>query len=169
MDNTNKKQNWLKVLWVGILAGLLSGIVKLGWEVMFPPRTPARDATNPPQELLQILGIPSNVTHLTDSFSEHALPFVSFIVHYSFSIVIAIIYIILANKYSKITLGYGALFGIIIWIAFHLVIMPIMQVVPSPFEQPFTEHISELFGHVVWMMVIEMVRRYFFKLKIINA
>ena len=29
MDNTNKKQNWLKVLWVGILAGLLSGIVKL--------------------------------------------------------------------------------------------------------------------------------------------
>lgn len=162
MDNTNKKQNWLKVLWVGILAGLLSGIVKLGWEVMFPPRTPARDATNPPQELLQILGIPSNVTHLTYSFSEHALPFVSFIVHYSFSIVIAIIYIILANKYSKITLGYGALFGIVIWIAFHLVIMPIMQVVPSPFEQPFTEHISELFGHVVWMMVIEMVRRYFF-------
>ena len=30
MDNTNKKQNWLKVLWVGILAGLLSGIVGLG-------------------------------------------------------------------------------------------------------------------------------------------
>ena len=150
MDNTNKKQNWLKVLWVGILAGLLSGIVKLGWEVMFPPRTPARDATNPPQELLQILGIPSNVTHLT----------------YSFSIVIAIIYIILANKYSKITLGYGALFGIVIWIAFHLVIMPIMQVVPSPFEQPFTEHISELFGHVVWMMVIEMVRRYFYNIQL---
>ncbi len=35
--------------------GLLSGIVKLGWEVMFPPRTPERNATNPPQELLQQL------------------------------------------------------------------------------------------------------------------
>ena len=43
--------------------------------------------------------------------------------------------------------------------------MPIMQVVPSPFEQPFEEHIYELFGHIVWMIVIEMVRRYFFKLK----
>ena len=160
---TKTHQSWIKLLWAGIIAGLLSGIVKLGWEVMFPPRTPVRDATNPPQQLLQLLGVPSDVTHLTYSFSEHALPWISFIVHYSFSAVIAIIYILLAKKYTKITLGYGALFGIIIWIAFHLIIMPIMQVVPSPFEQPFAEHISELFGHIVWMMVIEMVRRYFYQ------
>ncbi len=160
---TKTNQSWIKLLWAGIIAGLLSGIVKLGWEVMFPPRTPVRDATNPPQQLLQLLGVPSDVTHLTYSFSEHALPWISFIVHYSFSAVIAIIYILLAKKYTKITLGYGALFGIIIWIAFHLIIMPIMQVVPSPFEQPFAEHISELFGHIVWMMVIEMVRRYFYQ------
>ena len=155
---TKTNQSWIKLLWAGIIAGLLSGIVKLGWEVMFPPRTPVRDATNPPQQLLQLLGVPSDVTHLTYSFSEHALPWISFIIHYSFSVVIAIIYILLAKKYTKITLGYGALFGIIIWIAFHLIIMPIMQVVPSPFEQPFAEHISELFGHIVWMMVIDMVR-----------
>ena len=160
---TKTNQSWIKLLWAGIIAGLLSGIVKLGWEVMFPPRTPVRDATNPPQQLLQLLGVPSDVSHLTYSFSEHALPWISFIVHYSFSAVIAIIYILLAKKYTKITLGYGALFGIIIWIAFHLIIMPIMQVVPSPFEQPFAEHISELFGHIVWMMVIEMVRRYFYQ------
>ena len=160
---TKTNQSWIKLLWAGIIAGLLSGIVKLGWEVMFPPRTPVRDATNPPQQLLQLLGVPSDVTHLTYSFSEHALPWISFIIHYSFSVVIAIIYILLAKKYTKITLGYGALFGIIIWIAFHLIIMPIMQVVPSPFEQPFAEHISELFGHIVWMMVIEMVRRYFYQ------
>ncbi len=85
----------------------------------------------------------------------------SFIVHYSFSIVIAIIYIFLATKYSKITLGYGAIFGIFIWIAFHLIFMPVMHVVPSPLQQPTAEHISEFFGHIFWMMVIEMVRRYF--------
>ena len=165
---TKTNQSWIKLLWAGIIAGLLSGIVKLGWEVMFPPRTPVRDATNPPQQLLQLLGVPSDVTHLTYSFSEHALPWIIFIVHYSFSAVIAIIYILLAKKYTKITLGYGALFGIIIWIAFHLIIMPIMQVVPSPFEQPFAEHISELFGHIVWMMVIEMVRRYFYNIQLNN-
>ena len=42
-------------IYAGIIGGLLSGIVKLGWEVMFPPRTPERNATNPPQELLQQL------------------------------------------------------------------------------------------------------------------
>ncbi|GGI33478.1 DUF1440 domain-containing protein [Staphylococcus chromogenes] len=154
-------QNWTTLLWASIIGGLLSGIVKLGWEVMFPPRTPMRDATNPPQQLLQLFGIPSDITHFTYQFSEHALPWVSFIVHYSFSIFIAIIYIFLATKYSKITLGYGAIFGIFIWIAFHLILMPVMHVVPSPLQQPLAEHISEFFGHIVWMMVIEMVRRYF--------
>ena len=45
---------------LGLLLGLVAGIVvafaKFGWEVPFPPRTPLRDATNPPQELLQQLG-----------------------------------------------------------------------------------------------------------------
>ncbi|MGC9599687.1 DUF1440 domain-containing protein [Staphylococcus epidermidis] len=79
-----KNQSRFKLLIAGIIAGLLSGVVKLGWEVMFPPRTPSRDATNPPQQLLQLLGIPSDITHLTYNFSEHALPWISFIVHYSF-------------------------------------------------------------------------------------
>lgn len=39
--------------------------------------------------------------------------------------------------------------------------MPIMSVVPNALEQPFHEHVSELFDNVVWMMVIEFVRRYF--------
>jgi len=103
--NHQKNQSRFKLLIAGIIAGLLSGVVKLGWEVMFPPRTPSRDATNPPQQLLQLLGIPSDITHLTYNFSEHALPWISFIVHYSFSIAIAIIYIYIAKKYTKITLG----------------------------------------------------------------
>lgn len=39
--------------------------------------------------------------------------------------------------------------------------MPVMHVVPSPLQQPTAEHISEFFGYIFWMMVIEMVRRYF--------
>ena len=37
---------------VGVVAGIFSAIVKFGWEVPFPPRTPERNATNPPQQLL---------------------------------------------------------------------------------------------------------------------
>ena len=36
---------------VGVVAGIFSAIVKFGWEVPFPPRTPERNATNPPQHL----------------------------------------------------------------------------------------------------------------------
>ena len=74
----------------------------------------------------------------------------------------------IAKKYTKITLGYGALFGIVIWIVFHLILMPMMHVVPNAFNQPFSEHLSEFFGHIVWMMVIEMVRRYFYNIQLNN-
>ena len=117
-------------IYAGIIGGLLSGIVKLGWEVMFPPRTPERNATNPPQELLQQLGFSSEFTHQTYTFSNMELPWVRFIVHFSFSIVIAII-------------------------------MPIMHTVPAVWDQPFQEHLSEFFGHIVWMMTIELVRQHF--------
>ncbi|MCD8915374.1 DUF1440 domain-containing protein [Staphylococcus simulans] len=155
-----RNKSTLQFIYTAVIAGLLSGIVKLGWEVMFPPRTPERNATNPPQQLLQQLGFSPDFTHQTYQFSEQMLPWVSFIVHYSFSIVIALIYIYLAKKYSWIYAGYGAVFGIIVLIGFHLVLMPLIQTVPAPWDQPFHEHLSELFGHIVWMMTIELVRRY---------
>ncbi|HDG5453529.1 YagU family protein [Staphylococcus aureus] len=148
-------------IYAGIIGGLLSGIVKLGWEVMFPPRTPERNATNPPQELLQQLGFSSEFTHQTYTFSNMELPWVSFIVHFSFSIVIAIIYCILVKKYAYLAMGQGAVFGIAIWVLFHLIIMPIMHTVPAVWDQPYQEHLSEFFGHIVWMMTIELVRQHF--------
>ena len=59
-NEASKNQSRFKLLIAGIIAGLLSGVVKLGWEVMFPPRTPSRDATNPPSTTLTITRIPSH-------------------------------------------------------------------------------------------------------------
>ena len=74
----------------GVLGGIVSAIVKFGWEVPLPPRTPERNATNPPQELLQQLGVPESVTHLSYTFNgNEGLPWVSFIVHFAFSIAFA--------------------------------------------------------------------------------
>ena len=44
-----QKINLKAAVAAGIAAGLVSGLVKLGWENLMPPRTPERDATNPPQ------------------------------------------------------------------------------------------------------------------------
>lgn len=59
-------------------------------------------------------------------------------------------------------MGYGAVFGIVIWVFFHLILMPLMHTVPAPWNQPFQEHLSELFGHIVWMMTIEGARQLYF-------
>ena len=45
-----------KLILIGMICGVVCSFSKLGWEVPFPPRTPARDETNPPQQLLQQVG-----------------------------------------------------------------------------------------------------------------
>lgn len=37
--------------------------------------------------------------------------------------------------------------------------MPAVGIVPAPWNQPFGEHFSEFFGHIVWTWSIEIVRR----------
>ena len=119
---------------VGILGGIFSAIVKFGWEVPFPPRTPERNATNPPQMLLQQLGMTSDQVHTTVSFNGNDnLPIYSFIIHFSFAIIFALFYCIVAEYFPGIKLWQGAAFGLLVWIGFHLILMPLMGTVPSPF------------------------------------
>lgn len=136
----------------GTTAGLISGLVKLGWENILPPRTPERNKVNPPQTLLQQLGIPAKITQATYSYSQMNLPWVSYLVHFGFSTAFATAYAGLLDKKVKVlTAGQGIPFGIAVWIAFHLVIMPALKTVPSAQKQPVTEHLSESLGHVIWM------------------
>ena len=120
---------------VGLIGGLFSAIVKFGWEVPFPPRTPERNATNPPQMLLEQLGMTPDQVHTTVSFNGNDnLPIYSFIIHFSFAIVFALFYCIVAEYFPGIKLWQGAAFGLLVWIGFHLVLMPLMGTVPSPWD-----------------------------------
>ena len=150
---------------VGIIGGLFSAIVKFGWEVPFPPRTPERNATNPPQRLLEQLGMTSEQSHTGVTFNgNEGLPIYSFIIHFSFAIVFAVFYCVMAEYYKSITLWQGAAFGLLMWVGAHLVLMPLTGTVPSPFPwvaggQTWAEHFSEALGHVIWLWSIELVRR----------
>lgn len=146
-------------LLVGVISGLISGIVKFGWEIPFPPRTPERDATNPPQALLELFGMSPDATHATYLYNGNPRPYVSFIIHFAFAITFAVLYCLVAERYPRIKLWQGTVFGVAVWVAFHLVIMPVIGVVPAPWDQPFAEHFSELFGHAFWMWIIELTRR----------
>ena len=150
---------------VGVIGGVFSAIVKFGWEVPFPPRTPARNATNPPQTMLEWFGMSPEQSHTTVSFNlNDNLPIYSFIIHFSFAIVVALLYCIAAEYFPKIKLWQGAAFGLLVWIGAHVVFMPLLGWVPSPFPwvaggQTWSEHFSEALGHVVWLWSIEIVRR----------
>ncbi|MDN8710507.1 DUF1440 domain-containing protein, partial [Staphylococcus aureus] len=72
------------------------------------------------------------------------------------------------KKYDYLAMGQGAVVGIAIWELYHLIIMPIMHTVPDVWDQPFQEHLSEFFVHIVWMMTIELVRKHFVYLYKLN-
>lgn len=149
---------------VGIIGGFFSAIVKFGWEVPFPPRTPGiRSETNPPQAMLEWFGMSHETSHAMVSFNNNQLPIMSFAVHFSFAIVFGLVYCIAAEYVPRITMWQGAVFGTLVYIGAHVIVMPILGWAPSPFPwvagaQTWSEHFSEFFGHIVWMWSIEIVR-----------
>lgn len=144
---------------IGLIGGVFSAIVKFGWEVPFPPRTPERNAVNPPQTLLEQIGLPESISRATIHFNGWDLPISSFIVHFGFAIFFGVLYCLVAERYPIIKLWQGAVFGLFLWIFFHVLLMPLMGTVPAPWDQPWQEHFSEAFGHVIWLWSIEIVRR----------
>jgi putative membrane protein len=153
------QRNYPLAALVGLVVGIIGAIVKFGWEIPFPPRTPARDATNPPQALLEMLGMSTETSHITYEYLGNPRPVMSFIVHFGFSIAVAVFYVIAAEKYPQITLWQGVVFGVVVWFVFHVVLMPLMGVVPAPWDQPPGEHFSEIFGHAFWLWIMELCRR----------
>lgn len=141
---------WL-CIYYGLLVGMISGMVKIGWEAILPPRTQARNETNPPQKMLQQLGAPKSLTHAYIIYAKDQKVFwVSLILHFTFSIFFSYIFIVLTQVWPKVALWQGMAYGLVIWFAWHVVIMPGLKTVPVAWHQPLSEHISEVLGHMVW-------------------
>lgn len=145
---------------LGLITGIIGGFIKLGWEIPFPPRTPDRNLTNPPQELAQQLGFSHDFTHATVSFNGNEVEYISLFMHFGFSIFFGgLVYCVVAEKYPQIKLWQGVAYGLFIWFAWHVVLMPALGTIPAPWDQPWEEWFSEITGHAAWMWVIELTRR----------
>ena len=150
MAEKNTGTYWLKILWYGFITGMISGMVKIGWEAIFPPRTPERDLINPPQHLAQQLGFPDSLIFWSvDYGGQTVMPFTLFL-HFAFAIAFSILFVWLIQKWTKAAMWQGALYGLALWVVWHVVLMPLLGTVPAPWDQPFTEHFSEIFGHMIW-------------------
>lgn len=174
LSNPAERRVKLSII-IGIIAGIVGGFVKWGWEVPFPPRNPlvpwplegmtgaveTADGfmrVTPPSVFLEQIGIdPSNF--LTYTFSGIELPLSIFLVHIGFSVIFGLIYCVAAEYWPRVTMWQGTVFGVGVYIFAHCIVMPLQGLVP-PFTQiPFDENFSELFGHIFWLWVMELVRR----------
>lgn len=76
-----------------------------------------------------------------------------------FSLVFAIGYCLVAERFSKIKFWQGIGAGIIANICVHYITFPALGLTPPVAEWPLYEHISELVGHIFWFWTIEVIRR----------
>lgn len=126
---THTSPSIVKLAAVGAVAGLVSGLVKFRWENILPPRTPERDATNPPQTFLQQHGLTPAETHATYTYSGHQIPWVSLLVHFGFSSSLGALYAVAGHYVPLFKLGYGSMWGLGVWAGAHLWAMPALKIV----------------------------------------
>lgn len=144
-------------LWAGFIGGNLSSFVKWGTEVPLPPRTP--DRPSPPAEMLRDFGI--DVHGMVYHYSDHLVQGGVLLVHHLFSIVFALLYCMIWLRYPRIAMGQGIVFGLVVTVVFHGMVLPLGHWAPALWNLPRAEILSETIGHMLWAWAIELVRRQF--------
>jgi putative membrane protein len=139
----------------GVVAGLSSGAVKMGWESLFPPRTPDREV--PPVTFLKQRGIdPGEHTY---TYNGNEVPWGILAVHFGFSVVTVAVYSVAAEYLPRTKLWAGAAYGIGAFVVAHEIVLPRLGLSPAAKDLPVEEHVSEFLGHIAWLLEAEQVRK----------
>jgi putative membrane protein len=139
----------------GVVAGLSSGAIKMGWESLFPPRTPDREI--PPVTFLKQRGIdPDRYTY---PYNGNQVPLGILAVHFGFSVVTVAAYSVAAEYLPRTKLWAGAAYGIGAFVVAHEIVLPRLGLSPAAKDLPVEEHVSELLGHIAWLLEAEQVRK----------
>ncbi|WP_438382713.1 DUF1440 domain-containing protein [Asaia sp. BMEF1] len=164
-NNKTDKALLLPALWAGFVGGNLSSFVKWGTEVPLPPRTP--DRVSPPAQMLRDFGV--DVDHLTYVYSGHIVPGGVLMVHHLFSIFFALLYCVIWIRFPRISMGQGVVFGLVVTVVFHGMVLPAGHWAPALWNLPRAEIFSETIGHMLWAWVIELMRRELMPISLPNA
>ncbi len=139
----------------GFVGGNVSSFIKWGTEIPFPPRTPDRPV--PPVEMLDSLGI--NAQQLTYVYSEHVVNYGSALVHHGFSIFFAMFYCLLVLRYPRTALWQGSGFRPVDDPGVSRRHPASVSLGTAAVGAARVGLLSETFGHLLWMWVIEVIRR----------
>ena len=122
------------------LGGLIGACFKFGWDAFWPPRVPGRIPQ--PEVLVSMF-----THHATSLNTSHLISFV-------FSILSGMAYGLVVEFLPIVSLGTGLAFGFAVWAGAHEVIMPWAGLTPPTWDLPANEQFAEMFGHLLWGLVI---------------
>lgn len=179
MPNLATKPKFALAALIGLIAGVVSAFVKWGAEVPLPPRSPmdmfnaacgpessiraadaidcSRNFLNPPYVFLRDYVDIADPSAAIYEFAGHAFNYFM-LTHIIFSVVFAVGYCLVAEKFPKITMWQGVMAGILATIAVHGISLPLLGLTPPLWTLPWYEYVSELVGHMVWFWSIEIIR-----------
>lgn len=147
------KKTIIKVVTAGVVAGIIATGVKTVWESGFPARRQSTDS--PPlilaDRMMRAVG--------EGSLSEQRKPFVETTIHWTFGILVCVIYSVLAEKYPRARVGYGLLFGIALYSVTHATVLPALDTEPWVFNNKPAFTLSEFVSHLIFGVTAETTRR----------
>ena len=145
----NPSRSIPKGLAAGLIAGLAGSLVKAAGELLYNPRTEGQ--TPPPAVLAEkAAGHPLSKAQRTAATQA---------IHYTFGGLTGAVYGAAAEVFPAVTVGFGAVFGIVLQLLTHESLVPAAGLdVPAP-RQPAREHLSELFTRILYGVSTEATRR----------
>lgn len=152
--SNRKDRHVLTMIYVGIIAGIISALVKSGFETLIPPRT--LETTPPPVVLLEKLGV--NVSAMDYHWLGHTINWGGNGVHILFSVVIAIIYCVVCEYFVKAKMLHGIIFGIAVSVFAHGLVVPLLGLSGWLWLAGPEALISEFIGTAFWIWSIEAIR-----------
>ena len=152
-----RKPNPWRGLLVGALGGLIASGVKALAGIVFPARPPL--ANPPPGVILDKL----NMALTGHPLAAHALKNGIEIFHYTFGTAAGAVYGFLAEIFPIVRIGWGVGFGIVLLLATHESVIPLLGASAAPWRLPLQEQLSELLSHGIFGATVETVCRFFRK------
>lgn len=160
-----KKINRQIIIWTTLVGGFISSLVKWGSEINMPPRMPG-EVSPPGAHIDSWLGPLGFNSHSLDYiYQGNSVLGAVTLYHWLFSFAMALLYVVWSAYWPKIRMWYGAFFGLIITVASHGFLIPLLGYRYPVYadgangwlwnlNQP--ELWSEIVGHIYWGVSIEI-------------
>lgn len=153
------------LVWATLVGGFISSLIKSGTEVNMPPRV-AGEISPPAANIDAWLGwLNINAHSLDYVYQGSTIAGAVMLYHWVFSFIFAFVYVAGSAICPKIRLWYGNVYGIIITLLMHGLLIPALGFRHPVYLDGKTgwlwhlngyEFCSELLGHICWSFSIEI-------------